>query len=79
MESTWRKLESSLDFLCEQVFRNSNDAISVSGDVYNMIFEDDFSDDDVWSFLKFCVEKTAHGAKPDFDEWYASSRSPKSK
>ena len=68
MESTWRKLEDALDVLCETVIGDEY-GIDMSGDLYNMIFEEQYDQNDVISFIEYCKQSMLSGRKPDFDEW----------
>ena len=69
MESTWRKLEDALDVLCETVI-GEQFGIDMSGDLYNMIFEEQYDQQDVISFIDYCKQMMlSSGRRPDFDEW----------
>lgn len=73
MESTWRKLEDALDVLCETVI-GEQFGIDMSGDLYNMIFEKQYEQPDVISFIDYCNRSALSGMKPDFDEWEQTVR-----
>ena len=73
MEETYRKLEEALDYLCCEAFGNDN-GVEVSGELYNMIFEENFDLVDVISFLSYCRKCRVENKVPKFDKWFNSNK-----
>lgn len=65
-EIEFKKIETVLEFLIEKLLGYDN----ISGDVYNMIFERNFTGEDIINFIRYANEKIERGLTPNFDEWF---------